>query len=134
MVRARAPPIQRIIGLILVIAGFAILVVIFNPNGLVGPPISDRIAWLLIAYTIGAMISLGGAAAAGYEPKKVLEVLAVSGLCVLLIAPILYLPLSEDMLAIALGFSPFLGLLLWTVYAKLKARIQGNSQKRKTTT
>ncbi len=128
MVRARAPPIQRIIGLSLVMAGFAILVVIFNPNGLVGPLISDRIIWLLIFYTIGAMISLGGFVAAGYEPKKGLEVLVIGGLCVVLIAPILYLPLSEDMLAIALGFSPFLGLLLWTVYAKLKARMKGNAQ------
>lgn len=133
MERNKAPVAQRIIGLSLAIIGFVLLVAILNPKGLVGPPVSDRITWVMIAYAIGAMIAIGGCVAAGYDLKKSLEVLVISVLWLLLVLPILYLPLSEDMYALAAGFSPFLALLLWIAYTKVKARFK-KLPERKTTT
>jgi hypothetical protein len=128
VVKTHVPLIQRIIGLGLIITGFVFITIILNPKGLAGPSISDRIAWLLILYTVGAMISLGGYLAAGYAPIRGLEILIVSGLWVLLILPIFYLPISEDTFVLALGFSPFLALLLWIAYAKLKEKITGKRE------
>lgn len=126
--RAHVPLVQRIIGLGLIVIGFLFITIIFNPKGLVGPSISDRTAWLLILYSVGAMISLGGYLAAGYAPAKGLEILIIGGLWVLLILPIFYFPLSEDTFALALGFSPFLALLLWIVYTKLKEKVTGKRE------
>lgn len=120
--------VQRIIGSCLIISGFLLIAIIFNPKGLVGPPISDRPLWLLILYTVGTMISLGGYLAAGYAPRKGLEVLIIGGLWILLILPIFYLPISEDTFVLALGFSPFLALLLWIAYTKPKEKVTGKRE------
>ena len=122
MRKTQVPLAQRVVGLSLVATGFLLIAVIFNPKGLVGMPINDRIVWLSIFYVVGGMISIGGYLAAGYDPKKGLEILIIGGIWVLLILPIFYLPVSEDVLLLALGFSPFLALLLWLMYVKLKQK------------
>jgi hypothetical protein len=112
----------------LITTGFLFITIIFNPKGLVGPTISEKTTWLLILYIVGAMISLGGYLAAGYPPVKGLEILIIGGLWVLLILPIFYLPISDDTFVLALGFSPFLALLLWIAYTRLKERVIGRRE------
>ena len=131
MEKTRIPLIQRITGICLVVTGFIAIFVIFNPKGLIGPPISNHIAWVLIFYAIGAMISLGSYLAAGYSPAKGMEILAIAGLWIVLILPVFYLPISEDTLVLVLGFSPFLALLLWIGYTKLKEKLTGKRENQK---
>lgn len=123
MEKAPIQPIQRIIGVGLIIVGFLLIVIIFNPQGLMIPT-SDRVVVWLIFCIIGEMIGLGAYLASGFASRAVIEILLISGLCIILIIPILSLPLSEDMYGLVLGFTPFLGLLLWISYTKLKSNVK----------
>lgn len=107
----------------MIIVGFLLIVIIFNPQGLMIPT-SDRVVVWLIFCIIGEMIGLGAYLASGFASRAVIEILLISGLCIILIIPILSLPLSEDMYGLVLGFTPFLGLLLWISYTKLKSNVK----------
>lgn len=121
MATKRSLLIQRISGLGLIIIGFSLLAIIFNTKGLMVPT-TDRAILFLIFFAIGTMIAFGSYLASGSEPKKAIEPLFISGLSIIFILIILYLPLPKNILILVLGFSTFIPLLLWIAYIKLKAK------------
>jgi len=108
----------------LVIIGLVLLIVIFNIKGLL-TPFDNKLIFSAGIASIATMTGFGVGLLSGYPLKMVLEPLVLALLyIVFFFMPIFFLPLPEDILAMVLGFSTFIPLLMWIAYAKLKARFK----------
>lgn len=123
--------IRVVIGLTLFIIGIASLFIIFDPQGL-RISFENRPLFILTMFAVSTAIGLGAYLFSGYPLKKILEpLLIVTFWTFFIFLPIWLSPLPRDTLILAIGFSPFLALLLWIGYTKLKERITGKRENHK---
>jgi hypothetical protein len=121
MGRARFSTARVILGIVLIVSSFILLFQILNTISF-----NERLTSFLGVFSFGMMIGFGAWLLSQYPLKMYLEPFLVITLWAFLIfLPIWLSPLPKDILVLVLGFSPFLALLLWIGYTKLKGKFTG---------
>ena len=114
-------PIRIVFGIVLMVLGF-----LFVPPVLNSTLSNNRLISLLSIVSLAAIIGTGAWLLFRHSFRMFLEPLSIFALWISLVfLPIWLLPLPKDALYLVLGFSPFLALLLWIGYTKLKAWYKG---------
>lgn len=121
MEEARFSLARVVFGITLIVLSFLLLIQILNRISF-----NDRLTSFLGVFSFGIIIGFGVWLLSHYPLKMFLEPFLVIILwSILIFLPIWISPISKDVLPLILGFSPFLALLLWVGYTKLKAKYKG---------
>jgi len=113
-----------VFGLVLIAIGLAVIVLIFNPNGLL-IPFENQPFFLLVIFASAMTVGFGAWLLSGYSIKMFAgPALIVAVWAFLFVLPVLLLPLPGDASGLILSFSLLLLVMLYGKYSRRRQKRQ----------